>query len=138
MSKNPKKLSNKEITWYVIASVLATVGLTFLVFGIIGAHYPGLYKDNWVANSENAWLTNWSHMGYRWWGLILLGVAAFIAIVSLTVFAKEGDRDSERALRRQQRLGMAKVVDEKPEAEEPAPVEEVPAEEPASEETPKA
>ena len=107
MSKTPKKLSNKEIAWYVVASIIATVGLVFLVFGIVGDHFPGDFKDNWIASSENGWLKNWSNMGYRWWGLILLGIAAFIAIVSLTVFAKEGDRDSERALRRAQRLAMA-------------------------------
>ncbi|MBO5529693.1 MAG: hypothetical protein J6A47_10355 [Bacilli bacterium] len=116
MANTPKKLSNKEIAWYVVASVIAVVGLVFLVFGIVGDHFPGLYEDNWIAASENAWIKAWSHLGYRWWGLILLGVAALVAIISLTAFAKEGDRDSERALRRQQRLAMAqeKIVDEQP------------------------
>ena len=106
-----RKFSKKEVVWYVIASLFALIGLVFLVFGIVRDHFPGLYEDNWIAASENAWLTNWSNIGYRWWGLILLGIGAFIAIVSLTYFAKEGDRDSERALRRAQRLGQTEVVE---------------------------
>ncbi len=115
MSKQAKKLSNKEIFWYVLAGIIATVGLTSLVFGIVGDHFPGLYEDNWIAASENGWIKAWSHLGYRYWGIILIVVAAFIAVVALTVFAKGGDRDTERALRRQQRLAMNNVVEEKPE-----------------------
>ena len=33
-----------------------------------------------------------------------MAIAAFIAIVTLLVFARSGDRDEERALRRRQRL----------------------------------
>ena len=115
MAKTPKKLTNKEIAWYVIASIIAVVGLTFLVFGIIGDHFPGDYSDNWVAASENGWIKAWSGLGYRWWGIILLVAAAFLAILVMNIFAKEGDRDTERAIRRQQRLAMSsspEVVDE--------------------------
>lgn len=111
---SPKKLSKKELAWYIFAGIIALVGLVFLIFGIIGDHFPGLYEDNWIAASESGWLKPWSGFGYRWWGLILLGIAALIAIISLTVFAKEDDRDTERALRRQQRLAMSGVVEETP------------------------
>ena len=117
MPASKKKLTRKEIAWYVIAAIIATLGLTSLVFGIVGDHFPGLYEDNWIAQGEAAWIKAWSHLGYRYWGIILLCVAAFIAIVALTVFAKEGDRDTERALRRQQRLALTNVVEE-PKAEE--------------------
>ena len=104
-----KKLTKKEIVWYVIAGVIATVAIVFLVFGIIGDHYPGVYADNWVAESENAWLKNWSNLGYRWWGVILLVFSASLASLVLGLSAKEGDRDAERALRRAQRLGISKA-----------------------------
>lgn len=108
MSKAKKlTLTKKEIVFYAIAAFLATVGLVFLVFGIVGTYLPVLASDNWILVSENAWLTNWSHMGYRYWGLILIGVGAIIAIICLTYFAKAGDRDEERALRRAQRLAIA-------------------------------
>lgn len=113
-----KKLSKKEKFFYVVASLLAITGTVFLIFGIIGSHYPGLYEDNWVAASENSWLVNWSHMGYRWWGLILLGVGAIIAVITLAYFAKEGDRDTERAVRRAQRLALESEA--KPEPSEEA------------------
>ena len=105
-----KKLTKKEIAVYIIAGVIAVVGLFSLVLGIVGEHLPVLASENWIITSESAWLSNWSHMGYRFWGLILLGVAALIACVSLSLFAREGDRDSERALRRAQRLGTKPVA----------------------------
>ena len=120
MSQSKKKLPQKELAFYVIAGILATVGLTFIVFGIIGDHFPGIYEDNWVMASENAWLKNWSHLGYRWWGIILLSLAAFIAVVTLNVTAKESDRDADRALRRAQRLA---ALNQNPEPEEPKPEE---------------
>ncbi len=108
-----KPLRGKELVWYIIAGTIALLGLIFVVFGIVGDHWQVLYSDNWILQSENVWLKNWSNLGYRWWGLILLGVAAFIAVVSLTLFAREGDRDSERALRRAQRLAIeAEPVEE--------------------------
>ena len=101
-----KRLRGKELFWYIFSGIIGLLGLIFLVFGIVGDHWQVLYSDNWILQSENVWLKNWSHIGYRWWGLILLGIAAFISIVSLTLFAREGDRDSERALRRAQRLAI--------------------------------
>ena len=124
---SPKKISNKELAWYVIAGIVGVVGLTSLVFGIIGEHFPGLYSDNWIAAGEAGWLKAWSGLGYRWWGIILLAIAVFLAVVVANVFAKEGDRDVERALRRQQRLAMTQQVvegtvsEETPSQEEPKP-----------------
>ena len=109
MSQKPmtKKLTNKEIAWYVVASVLAVAAIVFIVFGIIGDHFPGKYEDNWVLASEKVWLTSWTPLGYRWWGVVLLALSALIAAITLNVFAKETDRDTERAQRRAQRLAMA-------------------------------
>ena len=100
------KLKKKEIFWYALAGVIAVTGLVFVVFGIIGDHLPVLASDNWVRNSEKAWLIPWIHMGYRYFGIILVLIAAFVAMLSLTLFAREGDRDAERNLRRAQRLAI--------------------------------
>ncbi len=108
MAASPKKISNKELFWYVLAIIIGVLGLVSLVFGIVGEHFPGLYSDNWIAASENGWIKAWSGLGYRWWGIILIAIAVFITVVACNVFAKEGDRDVERALRRQQRLAMNK------------------------------
>ena len=115
MAATTKKISTKERVWYIIAALIGVIAITFIVFGIIGDHYPDVYSENWVASSENGWLKNWSGLGYRWWGVILLALSAALAALVLTLFAKEGDRDSERALRRAQRLGLASS-EQKPES----------------------
>ena len=115
MPTKKTKLKRKEIAWYVISGILAFVGLVFVVFGIVGDHLPVKASDNWVIISEKAWLSNWSHIGYRVWGIILVAAGALIAAIALTLFAKEGDRDTERAQRRAQRLAIEA---------EPLPVQE--------------
>lgn len=112
--------ARKERFWYILGGFLAFAGLVFLIFGIIGDHMPVKASDNWVIYSQDMWLTNWSGMGYRYWGLILLGLGTLIAVIALTYFASSGDRDSERAARRAQRLALeseeAEVVEETPSA----------------------
>lgn len=105
MSKSNSKIKTKEIVIYSIAGFLAFAGLFFLILGIVGEHLPVVYSDNWILYSEAIWLTPWSSMGYRYWGMILLGIGALIGVFFLAYFAKEGDKDEERALRRAQRLG---------------------------------
>jgi hypothetical protein len=102
--EQPKKIAGKELACYIVAGSFTLVGLVFYIFGLIGKFYNGLASDNWVAISEQAWLTNWSKMGWKWWGLILIGIGVLIAIISLSAWAKVADRDEERNLRRQQRL----------------------------------
>ena len=101
-----RKFSGKELVWYIIAGVFALAGLVFIVFALIGDYTPGLASDNWGATSESAWLTNWSPLGYRQWGLILIAAGVLISAIALNFFAREGDRDEERALRRAQRLAL--------------------------------
>lgn len=105
-TKQKAKIKKKEIFWYALASVIALTGLVFVVFGIIGDHLPVLASDNWVRNSEKAWLIPWLNFGYRQAGIILILIGAFIAMLALTLFAREGDRDAERNLRRAQRLAI--------------------------------
>ncbi|MCR5078801.1 MAG: hypothetical protein K6B65_02615 [Bacilli bacterium] len=101
-----RKLSSKELAWYIVAGILTFVGLIFVVFAVVGDFLPVLASENWVYVSEAAWLTNWSPMGYRYWGLTLVGVGVVIAAAALNFFAREGDKDEERALRRAQRLAF--------------------------------
>ena len=113
-----RKLSGKELFWYILSGLLALLGLIFVVFALIGDYLPVLASDNWVFQSEAVWLTSWSPLGYRYWGIILFGVAAVIASIALNFFAREGDRDEERAIRRAQRLAAAnEPIDVTPEKE---------------------
>ena len=111
--KKARKLSGRELAWYIVASAFALLGLIFIVFAIVGDFLPVLAEDNWVTNSEAVWLTSWTPFGYRYWGLILFAIAGVIAALALNYYAREGDKDEERALRRAQRLGLVdeEVVD---------------------------
>ena len=114
--KKKTVLKKKEIFWYCLASLIGLTGLVFTVFGIIGDHLPVLSSENWIRNSENGWLVPWLGFGYRYAGIILIVAAALIAVLCLTLFAREGDRDAERNLRRAQRLAIEQE-ETKPEAE---------------------
>lgn len=104
--KKARKLTGIELAWYIFAGLVALLGIIFIVFAIIGDFIPALAEDNWVLQSEKVWLTSWTPMGYRYWGLTLIGVAAVVAAIALNYFAREGDKDEERAIRRAQRLGL--------------------------------
>ena len=118
MKEKTKKISKKEIVWYSIAGFIGFVGLFFLILGIVGENLPVVYSDNWILYSEPLWLSNWSGMGYRYWGLILLLAGSLLAVICLSVFARETDRDSERASRRAQRLGLEAVKEDNVESEQ--------------------
>lgn len=106
-AKKKTKLKKSEIFWYTLAALFGVVGVAFIVIGIIGDYLPVLASDNWVRISESsAWPFAWLHLGYRYLGIILVLIAAFIGMLSLTLFAREGDRDAERNLRRAQRLAI--------------------------------
>ena len=105
----------QELPIELISAFFGLAGLVFLVVGIVGEHLPVLASENGILLSEKAWLTNWSPLGYRYWGIILILAATLLAVICLTLFAREGDRDVERAARRAQRLGIAPQDENKPE-----------------------
>ena len=114
-TKKKFNFSKKEWAFYIVTLLIAFTGLVFAIIGIIGDHLPVKASENWVAISEKAWLTSWSPMGYRYWGIILLCGGLIIFSFALTFFSRESDRDSERAARRAQRLAaMGKPSDSEP------------------------
>ena len=138
VSKN--KLSKGEKVFIVLDGILALGGLVMIVLGFIADFYPGKPEDNWTGQAA---FQNAMHLSYRWFGVILLLVAALIAAIALNGFARKNDTDNERALRRAQRLKIisesekvtaeqeAAAIAEKEQAKE---VETKPAEEPKAEE----
>ena len=138
VSKN--KLSKGETVFIVLDGILALGGLVMIVLGFIADFYPGKPEDNWTGQAA---FQNAMHLSYRWFGVILLLVAALIAAIALNGFARKNDTDNERALRRAQRLKIisesekvtaeqeAAAIAEKEQAKE---VEAKPAEEPKAEE----
>ena len=138
VSKN--KLSKGEKVFIVLDGILALGGLVMIVLGFIADFYPGKPEDNWTGQAA---FQNAMHLSYRWFGVILLLVAALIAAIALNGFVRKNDTDNERALRRAQRLKIisesekvtaeqeAAAIAEKEQAKE---VEAKPAEEPKAEE----
>ena len=138
VSKN--KISKGEKVFIVLDGILALGGLVMIVLGFIADFYPGKPEDNWTGQAA---FQNAMRLSYRWFGVILLLVAALIAAIALNGFARKNDTDNERALRRAQRLKIisesekvtaeqeAAAIAEKEQAKE---VEAKPAEEPKAEE----
>lgn len=103
------KVTVKEFTWYVIAGILAFIGVTLIIFDIIGDNMGGSAADNWIINAQKA-VSEWSkiNMDWRGWGLIFFLLGALVAIITLSVFAKGADRLVEKEQRRQARLASIK------------------------------
>lgn len=103
------KVTVKEFTWYVIAGILAFIGVTLIIFDIIGDNMGGSAADNWIINAQKA-VSEWSKidMDWRGWGLIFFLLGALVAIITLSVFAKGADRLVEKEQRRQARLASIK------------------------------
>lgn len=104
--KKTKKITLHPVEWvfYTIACLVATLGLTSLVFGIVGHHLSVPLSDNWIKGFEAKIV-----LDLRIWGMILIASAALIAIIILAIFAQSADRKYEKSLRRQQRLSSAAV-----------------------------
>lgn len=103
------KVTVKEFTWYVIAGILAFIGVTLIIFDIIGDNMGGSAADNWIINAQKA-VSEWSkiNMDWRGWGLIFFLLGALVAVITLSVFAKGADRLVEKEQRRQARLASIK------------------------------
>ncbi len=116
MSKNStRKIGNWEIFWIVLSGILGLGGLFMLVLGLVGSFLPVLNDDNWILLSQ-ATLEAATGLTYVWFGAIVLVLDAILACIYLNYFAKRSDIDTERAIRRAQRLKII-AESEKVEAE---------------------
>ncbi len=97
-----KKISKKELVWYIISGVFALAGLVLIVFGIVGHALQVPLQDNWIKQAEKA-----MNFDFRYFGLILFGAGLVISLIVLSVFSKQVDRDAEKTIRRKQRLNTA-------------------------------
>ena len=96
-------MSKGEIFWTALTGLIAFAGLFMVVLGIIGDYLPVKNSENWILGAE-ATFKSAMHMNFRWFGVILIIGAAFIAVIYLNYYARKVDVDEERSLRRQQRL----------------------------------
>jgi hypothetical protein len=122
--KKKNKMTKGEIAWTVIAGLIAFGGLFLVVLGFVGDYLPVKSSENWILIGETAFKSVMK-MPYRWFGVILVIGAAFIEVISLNYYARKGDIDEERALRRQQRLQVISASAEADKAVANANVTEV-------------
>lgn len=101
-----KKISTKELIWYIISAIIGVCGLGLLVTGIVGTYLPGLESENVISKAESSF-ASWLKVdiSFKALGIILIAVAAIVAMIVLVYYAKKYDVEQERAQKRAQRLG---------------------------------
>lgn len=125
--KKQRKISGWEIFWICFEGLAAFVGLFLIILGIVGDYLPVLYKYNWILQSENGWMKfSGSQITFRWFGFFFLIGAAILSVITLNYFAKAGDRNEERELRRAQRLQVLSSSQEEASASKTEAAVEVP------------
>lgn len=97
MAKNKKSVF--EIVWYSLTGAVGLWGLTFIVLGIVCSFIP---LDSVLAEANAAHESTFG-LGFLYWGLIILAIAALLAIIVLLTYAKKVDRDFEKTQRRSAR-----------------------------------
>ena len=103
--------------------IIAVLGIIFIVLGFISDYLPKKNSENWTG--EATFAAN-MHMGYRWFGFILLAGAVLILVIYFNVMAHHDEADHERELRRQERMKiLAASVPEEPAPEATSPATEV-------------
>lgn len=124
MAKKKLPVTIFELVWYILCAVVCVWGLTYSVLGLVAK-----YADIDVLQTFDADIEKLFGLDLYFWGLVIMAIAAFSAVVVLLSFAKKFDRAVEREQRRSARLGALKkeslVVDKQP------AIEVVPAVEPA-------
>lgn len=109
MPKNTQKeFTLFEKVCYPVCGALILWGLTYTVLGLIGDNLQVKYDANPLKQASDA-LAGVFGLGFFAWGLIIFSIGAVIATVVLLVFARNTDRDYERAQRRAARLARNRV-----------------------------
>ena len=122
--KDPSKKANKkqlplhpaEIVWYGICACVGLWGLTYIVLGLVADNLPITSEDSEFVEA-NAEFAKTFGLGWFHWGLIILGIAAVCAAVTLLLLSNKADRDYEKSTRRAARLAQLDAEEEKEEAE---------------------
>ena len=120
MPKNSKKeFTLFEKICYPVCGALMLWGLTYTVLGLIADNLQVPNDSNYLKQASDE-IAKIFGLGFFGWGLIIFSIGAVIATVVLLVYARNTDRDYEKAQRRAARLKKKpEVVDA-----ETAPVEE--------------
>ena len=94
-----KSVTNKEFVWYLIAGLLAFLGLIAIIFGVVGYHMGASGTLNFIQAFEQK-----INFELRYLGLIFVGAGTVLAVSALLFNAKKADREIEKKVRREQRI----------------------------------
>lgn len=108
--KKKRSLTLFEMICYPICCALILWGLTYTVLGIIGDNIQVSSANNHLKQASDA-LASVFGLGFFGWGLIIFSIGVVIMVVVLLYFARNTDRDYEKAQRRAARLNRNRVID---------------------------
>ena len=94
-----KKVTTKEFIWYLACGLIIFLGLTAVIFGIVGYHMTDPVGLNFIQTFEAK-----IKFELRYIGLIFIGVGVAALIIVLLYNAKKADREVEKKIRREQRI----------------------------------
>lgn len=91
----------REITLYVIFSLLALAGITLVALGIIGQNLTNI--DNALRSADKTFADTMK-MSFTVFGSLVVMVAAILAAITLSVNGQKAELIAEKKARRAQRL----------------------------------
>ncbi|MBO4286492.1 MAG: hypothetical protein J5880_04080 [Bacilli bacterium] len=107
---NQKEFTLFEKICYPVCGALMLWGLTYTVLGLIGDNLQVASSDNYLKQASDE-IAKLFGLGFFGWGLIIFSIGAVIATVVLLVYARNTDRDYEKAQRRAARLARNRVTE---------------------------
>lgn len=107
--KKTRRISPVEILIYVFSSLVALLGLTMAVLGVIGRNLGK--ATNPLRISENGF-QKVVRLNFQQFGGILIVLAAIIAVITLVVIGKRVDIEQEKQERRRQRRTLESTKEE--------------------------
>ena len=112
-----KKISVKELVFYIICGAFALWGLVYVILGLLAQYLPISSSQNPLYAADSA-IRGAFGLGFLGWGLILLITFAVIGVIVMVVFAKGSEKNSEKDQRRAARLSRNKTPTETAPSEE--------------------
>ncbi len=101
-SKRIKSFTVKQFVFLIIALLIITTAITFLVLGLID-DYANI-KNSILTTPNSSMKSKCWGIGFTWFGVIFTGVGSIILAFTLSSAAKLEERENEKQARRKQRI----------------------------------
>ena len=108
MPKKKKELTTFEKACYPVCCALILWGLTYTVLGLIADNLAVPSAQNHLKQASDQ-IAKLFGLGFFGWGLIIFSIGTVIATIVLLSYARNTDRDYERAQRRAARLARNRL-----------------------------